>query len=192
MRIFNLSNMDRRVFRMKFPYVSSQWLTPIGHDTLVLYWKQQKKQRKEVCKVIHVGELKEELIQYAKEIGVDKIRFASADTFDSLKDRLILHESLGCCQALKSLISKKNKPFFAASEGQINCCNSARVSFQNERCSSKYKGCKKRDFCRASWGTDYHVVLKKSLICSKNSCGVNMSIYGQNQWWTQGNYLIVQ
>lgn len=45
--------------------------------------------------MIHVGELKEELIQYAKEIGVDKIRFASADTFDSLKDRLILHESLG-------------------------------------------------------------------------------------------------
>ena len=39
--------------------------------------------------------IKEELIQYAKEIGVDKIRFASADTFDSLKDRLILHESLG-------------------------------------------------------------------------------------------------
>ncbi|MCG8399792.1 epoxyqueuosine reductase, partial [Bacillus atrophaeus] len=42
-----------------------------------------------------VYQLKEELIEYAKSIGVDKIGFTTADTFDSLKDRLILQESLG-------------------------------------------------------------------------------------------------
>ncbi|WP_394816135.1 hypothetical protein, partial [Clavibacter michiganensis] len=61
--------------------------------------------------MIHVGELKEELIQYAKEIGVDKIRFASADTFDSLKDRLILHESLGYLSGFEEPdIEKRTNP----------------------------------------------------------------------------------
>lgn len=44
---------------------------------------------------MNVYQLKEELIEYAKSIGVDKIGFTTADTFDSLKDRLILQESLG-------------------------------------------------------------------------------------------------
>lgn len=61
--------------------------------------------------MIHVGQLKEELIQYANEIGVDKIRFASADTFDSLKDRLILHESLGYLSGFEEPdIEKRTNP----------------------------------------------------------------------------------
>lgn len=35
---------------------------------------------------MNVYQLKEELIEYAKSIGVDKIGFTTADTFDSLKD----------------------------------------------------------------------------------------------------------
>ncbi len=44
---------------------------------------------------MNIHKLKEELIEYAKSIGVDKIGFTTADTFDSLRDRLILQESLG-------------------------------------------------------------------------------------------------
>lgn len=103
--------------------------------------------------MIHVGQLKEELIQYANEIGVDKIRFASADTFDSLKDRLILHESLGYLSGFEEPdIEKTNKSCFAASKSKINCRYCARIPFQNERCSPKYKGCKKRDFLQGFMG----------------------------------------
>ena len=106
--------------------------------------------------------IKEELIQYANEIGVDKIRFASADTFDSLKDRLILHESLGYLSGFEEPdIEKRTNPaLLLQKQNQLSPLRSH--TLQNERCSPKYKGCKKRDFCRASWGTDYHVVLKKA------------------------------
>lgn len=143
--------------------------------------------------MIHVGELKEELIQYAKEIGVDKIRFASADTFDSLKDRLILHESLGYLSGFEEPdIEKRTNPSLLLPKVQINCCDSARVSFQNERCSSKYKGCKKRDLLPGFLGNGLSCCAEKSSICSRNSCEANILIYGQNQWWIQGNCLIVQ
>ena len=40
-------------------------------------------------------ELKEEIIKYSKEIGIDKIGFASADPFVTLKERLVEHRRLG-------------------------------------------------------------------------------------------------
>lgn len=114
--------------------------------------------------MIHVGELKEELIQYAKEIGVDKIRFASADTFDSLKDRLILHESLGYLSGFEepdiekrtnpSLLLPKAKSIVAIALAYPSKMKDAPRSTKDER---------RGIFCRASWGTDYHVVLKKKL-----------------------------
>ncbi|AVM26110.1 tRNA epoxyqueuosine(34) reductase QueG [Bacillus pumilus] len=113
---------------------------------------------------MHVGELKEELIQYAKEIGVDKIRFASADTFDSLKDRLILHESLGYLSGFEepdiekrtnpSLLLPKAKSIVAIALAYPSKMKDAPRSTKDER---------RGIFCRASWGTDYHVVLKKKL-----------------------------
>ena len=41
------------------------------------------------------NKLKEELIAYSKEIGIDKIGFTTADTFTELKNRLIRQQELG-------------------------------------------------------------------------------------------------
>ncbi|MGV2442399.1 epoxyqueuosine reductase, partial [Bacillus atrophaeus ATCC 9372] len=44
---------------------------------------------------MNIRQLQEEGIEYAKSIGVDKIGFTTADTVESVKDRLIRQESLG-------------------------------------------------------------------------------------------------
>jgi len=114
--------------------------------------------------VIHVGELKEELIQYAKEIGVDKIRFASADTFDSLKDRLILHESLGYLSGFEEPdIEKRTNPSLLLPKAKSIVAIALAYPSKMKDAPRSTKDARRGIFCRASWGTDYHVVLKKKL-----------------------------
>ncbi|WP_282067404.1 tRNA epoxyqueuosine(34) reductase QueG [Bacillus pumilus] len=113
---------------------------------------------------MHVGELKEELIQYAKEIGVDKIRFASADTFDSLKDRLILHESLGYLSGFEEPdIEKRTNPSLLLPKAKSIVAIALAYPSKMKDAPRSTKNARRGIFCRASWGTDYHVVLKKKL-----------------------------
>lgn len=114
--------------------------------------------------MIRVGELKEELIQYAKEIGVDKIRFASADTFDSLKDRLILHESLGYLSGFEEPdIEKRTNPSLLLPKAKSIVAIALAYPSKMKDAPRSTKDARRGIFCRASWGTDYHVVLKKKL-----------------------------
>jgi len=114
--------------------------------------------------VIHVGQLKEELIQYANEIGVDKIRFASADTFDSLKDRLILHESLGYLSGFEEPdIEKRTNPALLLPKAKSIVAIALAYPSKMKDAPRSTKEARRGIFCRASWGTDYHVVLKKKL-----------------------------
>ncbi|XHU99247.1 tRNA epoxyqueuosine(34) reductase QueG [Bacillus pumilus] len=114
--------------------------------------------------MIHVGELKEELIQYAKEIGVDKIRFASADTFDSLKDRLILHESLGYLSGFEEPdIEKRTNPSLLLPKAKSIVAIALAYPSKMKEAPRSTRDARRGIFCRASWGTDYHVVLKKKL-----------------------------
>ncbi|WP_144473839.1 tRNA epoxyqueuosine(34) reductase QueG [Bacillus pumilus] len=113
---------------------------------------------------MHVGELKEELIQYAKEIGVDKIRFASADTFDSLKDRLILHESLGYLSGFEEPdIEKRTNPSLLLPKAKSIVAIALAYPSKMKDAPRSTKDARRGIFCRASWGIDYHVVLKKKL-----------------------------
>ena len=114
--------------------------------------------------MIHVGELKEELIQYAKEIGVDKIRFASADTFDSLKDRLILHESLGYLSGFEEPdIEKRTNPSLLLPKAKSIVAIALAYPSKMKDAPRSTKDARRGIFCRASWRTDYHVMLKKKL-----------------------------
>ncbi|WP_448011891.1 tRNA epoxyqueuosine(34) reductase QueG [Bacillus altitudinis] len=124
---------------------------------------------------MHVGQLKEELIQYANEIGVDKIRFASADTFDSLKDRLILHESLGYLSGFEEPdIEKRTNPALLLPKAKSIVAIALAYPSKMKDAPRSTKDARRGIFCRASWGTDYHVVLKKKLdmleefLCSKH------------------------
>ena len=58
--------------------------TPVSWYTL-LYRERKRKQRKEALRD-GCEKLKQDVIEFAQQIGIDKIRFASADTFETLKN----------------------------------------------------------------------------------------------------------
>ena len=56
-------------------------------------------------------QLKEDIKQHAKEIGIDKIGFTTADVFTSLKQRLIDHERLNYSSGFeKGTVEERTEP----------------------------------------------------------------------------------
>ncbi|WP_223593107.1 tRNA epoxyqueuosine(34) reductase QueG [Neobacillus bataviensis] len=108
--------------------------------------------------------LKEELIAYSKEIGIDKIGFTSADPFTELKNRLITQQQLGYQSGFEEPdIEKRVNPALLLQEPKsIISIALAYPSKMNERVESK-KGERRGIFSRASWGLDYHHILRDRL-----------------------------
>ncbi|MEH7482444.1 tRNA epoxyqueuosine(34) reductase QueG [Neobacillus drentensis] len=108
--------------------------------------------------------LKEELIAYSKEIGIDKIGFTTADTFTELKSRLIKQQELNYQSGFEEPdIKKRVTPSLLLEEPRsIISIAIAYPSKMNNRVESK-KGERRGIFSRASWGLDYHHVLNDRL-----------------------------
>jgi epoxyqueuosine reductase len=111
-----------------------------------------------------VQKLKEELITYSKEIGIDKIGFTTADTFTELKNRLIRQQELKYQSGFEEPdIEKRVTPSLLLEEPRsIISIAIAYPSKMNNRVESK-KGERRGIFSRASWGLDYHHVLNDKL-----------------------------
>lgn len=111
-----------------------------------------------------LAQLKEEIIAYSKSIGIDKIGFASADPFVELKERLITQQNLGYQSGFEEkdiekrvnpeLILPEAKSIIAIALAYPSKMKDAPLSKREER-----RGL----FCRASWGEDYHTILKQKL-----------------------------
>ncbi|MGG1675978.1 tRNA epoxyqueuosine(34) reductase QueG [Neobacillus sp. NRS-1170] len=113
---------------------------------------------------MNVKKIKEELIAYSKEIGIDKIGFTSADPFTELKNRLITQQELRYQSGFEELdIEKRVNPALLLQEPKsIISIALAYPSKMNERVESK-KGERRGIFSRASWGLDYHHILRDRL-----------------------------
>ena len=109
-------------------------------------------------------EFKEEVIPYSKEIGIDKIGFASADVFGELKARLKRQEALGYQSGFeKGNVDERTEPGRLLPDAQsIISIALAYPSKMSDAPKSK-KGDRRGMFCRASWGEDYHTVLRDRL-----------------------------
>ena len=108
--------------------------------------------------------LKEEIISYSKTIGIDKIGFASADVFTELKDRLIQQKESGYASGFeKGTVEERTEPgrLFTGAKSIISIAIAYPSRIINAPKSKK--GERRGIFCRASWGTDYHVVLRDKL-----------------------------
>lgn len=108
--------------------------------------------------------LKDEIISYAPEIGIDKIGFASADPFVALKDILIRHRALGRESGFEEKdIDKRVYPELnmagARSIISIAIAYPAKMSNPPRSEEGAYRGI----FSRSSWGEDYHHVLRRRL-----------------------------
>lgn len=111
-----------------------------------------------------VDKLKTEIINYSKEIGIDKIGFASADIFGELRERLKQQQTLGYASGFeKGTVTERTEPEKLLPEAQsiisIAVAYPSRIINPPKSTKENRRGI----FCRASWGTDYHVVLRERL-----------------------------
>lgn len=111
-----------------------------------------------------INKLKAELIAYSKEIGIDKIGFTTADTFTELKNRLIRQQELGYQSGFEEPdIEKRVTPSLLIEEPRsIISIALAYPSKMKVRIEGK-KGERRGIFSRASWGLDYHHILRNRL-----------------------------
>ncbi|WP_303982362.1 tRNA epoxyqueuosine(34) reductase QueG [Niallia circulans] len=109
-------------------------------------------------------EFKKDIIAYSKTIGIDKIGFTSASTFEEMKVRLVTQQELNYQSGFeeKDIEKRVNPSLLLHQPKSIISIALAYPSKMKERVVSK-KGERRGIFCRASWGTDYHVVLKDRL-----------------------------
>lgn len=110
------------------------------------------------------AQLKEELIAYSKSIGVDKIGFASADPFLQLKDRLKTQRELGYQSGFEEPdIEKRINPDLLLKGARtiisIALAYPSKMKNPPKGTPEERRGI----FCRASWGMDYHNILRDRL-----------------------------
>lgn len=109
-------------------------------------------------------ELKKELIAYSKEIGIDKIGFTTASTFDSLRNRLLEQQTLDYQSGFEEPnIEKRVRPELIIEHPQSIISIALAYPSKMKDAPLSTKGERRGIFCRASWGTDYHVVLREKL-----------------------------
>lgn len=111
-----------------------------------------------------MDELKQEIIAYSKEIGIDKIGFASADVFGELRERLRRQQELQFQSGFeKGTIEERTEPNRLLPEAQsiISIAIAYPTRIENAKRSTKEE--RRGIFARASWGIDYHVVLRDRL-----------------------------
>ena len=109
-------------------------------------------------------QLKEEIISYSKEIGIDKIGFASASMFDELKNRLLAQQELGYASGFEEPdIEKRVDPTLVVPKARSIISIALAYPSKLKNAPKSTKEDRRGIFCRASWGQDYHTVLRDRL-----------------------------
>ncbi|KEF39732.1 epoxyqueuosine reductase [Schinkia azotoformans MEV2011] len=111
-----------------------------------------------------IAKLKDEIIAYSKEIGIDKIGFTSADPFVELKQRLYTQQKLNYQSGFEeSDIEKRTNPklLLSGAESIISIALAYPSKLKDAPRSTREE--RRGLFCRASWGTDYHHILRDRL-----------------------------
>ncbi|GAY78222.1 epoxyqueuosine (oQ) reductase QueG [Sporolactobacillus inulinus] len=106
-------------------------------------------------------ELKEQLIRYSKEIGVDKIGFTTADPFTELKARLYRQRELGYQSGFEEKdIEKRTEPSLLMDGVQSIVSIAMAYPKKMAERPANTKGHRRGAFARVSWGQDYHTILR--------------------------------
>ncbi|WP_273835777.1 tRNA epoxyqueuosine(34) reductase QueG [Guptibacillus sedimenti] len=110
------------------------------------------------------AQLKADIVAYSKTIGIDKIGFAAADPFKTLKQRLQRQQELGYQSGFEeSDIEKRTKPELLLSGATTIVSIAIAYPSRMKDSPRSKKGERRGLFCRASWGVDYHHVLREKL-----------------------------
>ncbi|MFD2370322.1 tRNA epoxyqueuosine(34) reductase QueG [Brevibacillus sp. GCM10020057] len=107
---------------------------------------------------------KQSIIAYAKEIGIDKIGFASADPFLELKQRLVEHREKGYESGFEEPdLEKRTDPGLLVEGARSLISIALAYPSKLEQPPKSEPGAYRGILCRAAWGTDYHHVLRDKL-----------------------------
>lgn len=110
------------------------------------------------------AQLKEKIIAYSKEIGIDKIGFTTADAFDELRERLYQQQMLGYQSGFeKKDIEARTHPqrLLDGAQSIISIALAYPTRMLEKRTGTKEE--RRGIFCRASWGLDYHTIVREKL-----------------------------
>ncbi|MGG4168838.1 tRNA epoxyqueuosine(34) reductase QueG [Rossellomorea vietnamensis] len=111
-----------------------------------------------------MDQLKQDIIAYSKEIGIDKIGFTTADTFSEMKNRLLRQEMLGYQSGFEEKdIEKRVDPSLIFGQPKSIIAIALAYPSKMKNAPQSKRGERRGIFCRASWGTDYHHVLRDRL-----------------------------
>ncbi|HLR59201.1 MAG TPA: tRNA epoxyqueuosine(34) reductase QueG [Pseudogracilibacillus sp.] len=108
--------------------------------------------------------LKQEVIEESKRLGIDKIGFTSADPFVELKEHLRNQEKLNYASGFeKGTHTERTEPKKLLKEAKSIISIALAYPSRIEDPPKSTKEDRRGIFCRASWGEDYHHVLKRKL-----------------------------
>ncbi|MEW4217663.1 tRNA epoxyqueuosine(34) reductase QueG [Rossellomorea marisflavi] len=109
-------------------------------------------------------QLKSDIISYSNTIGIDKIGFTTADTFTEMKNRLIRQEMAGYQSGFEEPdIEKRVDPSLTFDQPRSIIAIALAYPSRMKDAPRSKRGERRGIFCRASWGTDYHHVLRDRL-----------------------------
>jgi epoxyqueuosine reductase len=113
---------------------------------------------------VNINQFQEKLIEYAASIGIDKIGFTSASPFHELKNRLIRQQELGFSSGFEEPdIEKRSHPNLLLSNAESIISIAIAYPAKMKVAPSSKVGARRGIFARASWGLDYHTVLREKL-----------------------------
>lgn len=109
-------------------------------------------------------QLQQEIREYSKEIGIDKIGFAAADVFSELRERLRRQQERGYQSGFeKGTLDERTEPERLLPEAQSIISIAIAYPSRMKDAPKSTKQERRGLFARASWGQDYHDVLRDRL-----------------------------
>lgn len=113
---------------------------------------------------MNLDQFQKELVAYASDIGIDKIGFASAEPFYSLKHQLIRQQQLNYQSGFEeSDVEKRTRPELLLNEAVSIIAIAIAYPSRMKDAPQGVKGARRGVFSRSSWGKDYHAALKERL-----------------------------
>jgi epoxyqueuosine reductase len=113
---------------------------------------------------VNVAQLQSSIKEYAATIGIDKIGFTTAAPFLELKNRLRRQQELGYQSGFEeSDIEKRTEPLMLLDHAESIISIAVAYPSKMAEAPKGKKGERRGIFARASWGMDYHHVLREKL-----------------------------
>ena len=113
---------------------------------------------------MNVAQLQTSIKEYAATIGIDKIGFTTAAPFLELKNRLRRQQELGYQSGFEeSDVEKRTEPLLLLDRAESIISIAIAYPSKMADAPKGKKGERRGIFARASWGMDYHDVLREKL-----------------------------